>query len=399
MNKERPRSLEVVGRKWTWSVVLASMLILQIGSFDSTTNLPFIVEFLRPAYGETTFVKFVFSGGEPNTISSPVAIATDSSDRILVVDTDNERIQVFDKNGNFLFKFGSFGSDDGQFNSPQGIAVDSSDRILVADTGNDRIQVFQTAATITIIKDTVPDDGQDFSYTTTGGLTPNTFSLDDDSEPTLSNAQTYNNVAPGSYSVTEAAVSGFTLSNLTCDDPDSGTTVNISTAAASIDLDAGETVTCTYENTAKAVKPGQGTFTITGIGSATVKKSSISQETVTVKLKVSGSYQLGSSHEVNIGRDLDGTLNIFKALGDPDDNLENIRITISNDSKMVRINAKLVGFSDGRVSVILKFKSPIDFENGIDIGSKGENTLLAKLGGVTYDTQHTTKGRIIVIRT
>ncbi len=40
--------------------------------------------------------------------------------------------------GAFLFKFGS-GRD---FNRPLGVAVDSTDRIIVADQKNDRIQVF-----------------------------------------------------------------------------------------------------------------------------------------------------------------------------------------------------------------------------------------------------------------
>ena len=43
---------------------------------------------------------------------------------------------------------------------------------------------------ITVIKDAVPDDPQDFGYTVSGtGLTP--FSLDDDADPTLSNTQSF----------------------------------------------------------------------------------------------------------------------------------------------------------------------------------------------------------------
>jgi uncharacterized cupredoxin-like copper-binding protein len=106
--------------------------------------------------------------------------------------------------------------------------------------------------TITIIKDTVLDDPQDFSYTTTGGLSPSSFSLDDDSDNTLSNTQTYTNIAPGTYTVTESLpVSGFDLTNLVCVERDSETTVNIAMGTATIDLDPGESVTCTYTNTKK----------------------------------------------------------------------------------------------------------------------------------------------------
>src|SRR4029078_12275134 len=46
---------------------------------------------------------------------------------------------------------------------------------------------------VTIIKDAVTNDPQDFSFTTTGGLSPATFSLDDDADPTLSNTRLFAN--------------------------------------------------------------------------------------------------------------------------------------------------------------------------------------------------------------
>lgn len=58
------------------------------------------------------------------------------------VDADNHRIQKFDSNGKFITKWGSKGNGDGQFTSPAGIAIDSSGNVYVVDTGNDRIQVF-----------------------------------------------------------------------------------------------------------------------------------------------------------------------------------------------------------------------------------------------------------------
>lgn len=55
---------------------------------------------------------------------------------------ENNRVQVFDDQGNFLMKFGSYGKGKGQFNSPDGIAIDPFDIMYVADTDNHRIQVF-----------------------------------------------------------------------------------------------------------------------------------------------------------------------------------------------------------------------------------------------------------------
>lgn len=104
-----------------------------------------------------------------------------------------------------------------------------------------------TLGTIVIVKDAVPNDAQDFAFTTTGtGLS--SFSLDDDADGTLGNTRTFLALAPGIYSVTEAATTGWDLTSLTCVDPDNGSTVNLGTRTASIDLDGGETVTCTFTN-------------------------------------------------------------------------------------------------------------------------------------------------------
>ena len=59
-------------------------------------------------------------------------MTVDSSDRIIVADTANGRVQVFNSAGAFLFTFGSFGTGEGQFNFIKGVAVDSADRILVS---------------------------------------------------------------------------------------------------------------------------------------------------------------------------------------------------------------------------------------------------------------------------
>jgi len=50
-------------------------------------------------------------------------------------------LQVYNADGEFLFKFGSHGEGNGQFNAPTGVAVDGNGNIIVADWGNSRIQV------------------------------------------------------------------------------------------------------------------------------------------------------------------------------------------------------------------------------------------------------------------
>ena len=98
--------------------------------------------------------------------------------------------------------------------------------------------------TITIHKITENGDGS-FGYTTTGGLSPSTFSLSN------GGMQQYTKVAPGSYSVNEASLpgSGWSLKSLVCGTVSgTGTSATISGATVSITMAAGGNVDCTYTN-------------------------------------------------------------------------------------------------------------------------------------------------------
>jgi DNA-binding beta-propeller fold protein YncE len=65
-----------------------------------------------------------------------------TEDKLYIVDRDNNRIQVFDKNGTYLFKWGEEGEGDGEFTLPYGLDVDKEGNVWVADRGNNRIQKF-----------------------------------------------------------------------------------------------------------------------------------------------------------------------------------------------------------------------------------------------------------------
>ncbi len=67
---------------------------------------------------------------------------------IYVPDTFNHRIQVFDKEGNFVALFGSYGSGPGQLRMPSDV-IAADDRIYVLDKGNHRIQVFDSKSRTT----------------------------------------------------------------------------------------------------------------------------------------------------------------------------------------------------------------------------------------------------------
>ena len=65
------------------------------------------------------------------------------NDEIYVVDTGNERVQVFGLDGSFRRAFGGWGSEPGRLLEPVGIAAGADGRIYVADSGNARISIFQ----------------------------------------------------------------------------------------------------------------------------------------------------------------------------------------------------------------------------------------------------------------
>ena len=103
-------------------------------------NNAFIMTFGSNGSGDG---QFSVSGGH-----GPQGVATFMSGNIVVSDTRSNRMQVFNKTGTFILKFGSNGSGDGQFAGPRGVAIDHRNKnIIVADAGNNRIQVFSETGT------------------------------------------------------------------------------------------------------------------------------------------------------------------------------------------------------------------------------------------------------------
>src|ERR671923_55349 len=93
----------------------------------------------------------------------------------------------------------------------------------------------------TIIVKKVTDPSPDpsntsFPFTAGGGLSPTSFSLHNGDQ------QTFSNLTPGSgYNVSETVPTGWNLTSATCDD---------GSPVSNIDVSVGETVTCTFTDTA-----------------------------------------------------------------------------------------------------------------------------------------------------
>ncbi|CAG0927482.1 partial Serine/threonine-protein kinase PknD, partial [Planctomycetaceae bacterium] len=80
--------------------------------------------------------------GSEGLFYGPRSVAVDANGRVLVADTGNKRIQVFDKDGQFITQFGGGGLDQGRLDEPVGVAVGPQGNIVVADTWNGRVQIF-----------------------------------------------------------------------------------------------------------------------------------------------------------------------------------------------------------------------------------------------------------------
>ncbi len=87
--------------------------------------------------------KWESQGSGDGQFSMPMGIAC-SADRVYVVDSDNDRVQVFDTAGTFVRAWGGYGTGDGQFSYPFGIAVDSDGNVYVTDGLNNRTQKFSS---------------------------------------------------------------------------------------------------------------------------------------------------------------------------------------------------------------------------------------------------------------
>ena len=123
---------------------------------------------------------------------------------------------------------------------------------------------------IIVDKVTVPaGDEQLFTFTPTGFNSGNTFQLAHATTPFDSGL-----LVPGAYSVAETVPSGWDLASPVCT-----SSIADTEAAGSLELDAGETITCTFTNTKrghlivqKTTTPGadQTVFTISASGAGTI---------------------------------------------------------------------------------------------------------------------------------
>ncbi len=79
-------------------------------------------------------------GSGPGQFRGPNGILIDREDTVYVVDGRNCRVQKLAADGTYRSEFGQPGTGEGQFNNPWGLALDQEGCLYVADTGNNRVQ-------------------------------------------------------------------------------------------------------------------------------------------------------------------------------------------------------------------------------------------------------------------
>lgn len=93
---------------------------------------------------EKFLYKFGQKGGESGKLARPRGLAVDDrGERVYVVDYQRHAVSAFSLKGEFLFEFGGMGQARGWLNYPSDVCVDGFGRILVADTFNHRVQIFE----------------------------------------------------------------------------------------------------------------------------------------------------------------------------------------------------------------------------------------------------------------
>ena len=111
------------------SIIL--ILILSLSLVGSISN----------SYAETYDFVTSFDGSNGGTkITSPIAITTDSNNRIIVSDPNLRIVQIFDSTGVFISNFNGGTA----FMAPFAITADSNNRIIVSDIGLNIVQIFDS---------------------------------------------------------------------------------------------------------------------------------------------------------------------------------------------------------------------------------------------------------------
>ena len=180
------------------------------------------------------FTETIPGAGSGFTLSDP----GDTTETFSNVPTGSYQVTELAEPGWTLDDITCIDPDNGSSDDAPTATIDlDNDETVTCTFGNSR-----DTGTITIVKAATPEDNTPFTFTETIPGAGSGFTLSDPGDTT----ETFSNVPTGSYSVAENVTAGWGLANLVCDDANS--TENLATATATINLEKGEAVTCTFSN-------------------------------------------------------------------------------------------------------------------------------------------------------
>jgi hypothetical protein len=130
------------------------------------------------------------AGINGDAFNRPSDVTWDRAGNIYVADGfgNNNRIAKFTRDGNFIKTWGNTGSGQGQFNRIKGIVSDNAGNLYVADAGNNRIQVFDSEGNF---KSQITGIGSPQALCITGGQTQYLYSSNSNDPESMDNGEIY----------------------------------------------------------------------------------------------------------------------------------------------------------------------------------------------------------------
>lgn len=153
--------------------------------------------------------------------------------------------------------------------------------------------------TLIIKKDATPNSDENFRFTRSFG---SSFELEDDGNDNnggTDETRTFENLAPGSYTVTEDSKTGWTLSNIVCSDQ---TVPNVQGRSVTVEVGYNETVTCTFRNTELGKIRGYKFNDTNGDGNRDTGEEYLNGWSIFIDANTNGQYDDGELTQTTSGQ-------------------------------------------------------------------------------------------------
>jgi DNA-binding beta-propeller fold protein YncE len=114
-----------------FAVVILVILAVTVNQQYQTTSLK-----------KPELLTFIYSYGKNQDFLSPTSVAVSPKGEVYVVDSQANRIIIYDSKFKFVSFFGEAGSNPGQLSYPLTVAIDKQGRVYISEIVNHRVQVF-----------------------------------------------------------------------------------------------------------------------------------------------------------------------------------------------------------------------------------------------------------------